>query len=145
VLQEAGYVRKDVCTLLLVLLTGFLSPVACRLSAGSLGPSLGHLNYANCALLHGCSESCNSCPAQAAKLGPKRRLLEKASLFFTWNTLSWRGATATPVPEGPVKVREAQGSAGGYRASGTWQQMQLQLVWADESQKLLCQRQRWSR
>lgn len=44
--QDAG----SVCVLLMVLLTGFLSPEGCRLSAGWLG----HVNSANCALLLQC-------------------------------------------------------------------------------------------
>lgn len=97
--------HKDFCVLLWVLLTGFMSPVGCRLSAGCLHPCLGHLNCANCVLLCESREGRNLCPVQAAKPG----LFEKASLFFgvfvfcvLWNALSWRGATAAAVSEEPV-------------------------------------------
>lgn len=76
--QEVGYVHEDFCVLLWVLLTSFVSPVGCRLSAGCLHPCLGHLNCANCVLQCESREGRNLCPGQAAKL----ELFEKASLFL---------------------------------------------------------------
>lgn len=89
---------------------------------------LGHLNCANCALL--CANAVQA-QRRLQSRGLRGRFFEKASLlvwgFFcvcVWKTLSWRGATAAPLSEGPVNdfyqvtscYPKVQGQLGGGRA-----------------------------
>lgn len=82
---DVGYACKEFCVLLMVLLTGFLSPEGCRLSADWLG----HVNSANCALLLQCSAGCKARAEEGlfekgsqggfngkASLGEERQLLQ---------------------------------------------------------------------
>lgn len=94
--QEVGYVHKDFCMLLLVLLAGFLSPVGC--SSSQQGVSVPDwvilivLNVPSCA---NAVKAAIYTQCRLQSRGPREGFLRRFLwFFFTWNILSWRGGNS---------------------------------------------------